>query len=144
MNRKTWWRSAGLSGHRGKSLVKGAGPVLRIEIRQQIAQGRKGGQAGAPARLSVARPELEPDPEWHVLVLASVQHGQYRFGEDQWDISLQSFTQALAPMRSLVDGRRHVHVDVFVAHLDGENPHVVGPKIERSAAAEIETRVVPV
>ena len=47
----------------------------------------------------------------------------------------------------MLDGiatRRHVHVDLPVVDLDREAAQLVGPLVERAAAAEVEARVVPV
>ncbi len=136
--------TAGVAGHERQTVDQRQTVVGRIEVGQHVGHRREHGEPGAPARLPIARPEVHAGAHDVARRHGIVEQTEHGLGDDQRDALLQSLLQAMQQVARPValgfddDG----HPTVF--DLDRVGPHVVGPRIQRAARAQIEAGVVPV
>src|SRR5262249_55535823 len=96
-------------------------------------------QARPPARLPVARPEVEALAERPGRGLASFEEPDDRLGQDQGNVTLETVPQPPLQVGLWVVPRRRVHPHLAVAGLRG-----AGAEVEGAAGGQLEARVVPV
>src|SRR5262245_23209765 len=112
-------------------------------MRQQVHDGGQDSQPLAPTRLPVTGAEVQADTEWFNRIDTLIQQVDDGLCDNEWNISLESVPQALALMSTCISTQRQVHPNHRIADLHREDGYVVGPLVERSAAGQVETGVVP-
>ena len=125
-------------------MVGGARPVPGVELGQQVHHAGVDRQARPPARLPVARPEVEARAERPGRGLTAFEEPDDRLGQDQGDVALEAVPQPPLSVGRRVFPRRRVHPHLAVASLRGEGADVVGPEVEGAAGGQVEAGVVPV
>src|SRR3712207_4897419 len=138
------WLDLTVRGNPAGAMEQGKVGFLIRQHRKQVAEGRKDGQADAPA-------VPVPDPEerdlsddlggWH----PSGELASHGLSDDEVKIVSQALLQPPTPVSGrvgLAEDRLHPYLARF-AHLGRAGWNVVGPEIKGAAAGEIEPGMMP-
>jgi hypothetical protein len=111
---------------------------------QQVAKRREDRDAHVPA-IAVLRPEQRGLPHDIGRRRAGRELTMHGLGDDQAEVMRKPVRKPPMPVRGGIGmTERGLHPDLAIANRDRAGRHVVRPQVERAAAFEIETRVVPV
>ena len=136
--------AGGGAGDVDEAVVEGERAVLVIEAGEDVGHGGEDGEAGAPARGSIADAEERSTPH-DVRGRVQLAEADHALSEDEADVLLQALIELSRPVCAaiLLDGPR-VEPDATVAHLDAERGDIVSEGIEGATAGEVELGVMPV
>ena len=134
-----------LPGHVPESLVDCPGPVIVMQVGQDVGCAGQDAHGSLPAIGRVGRPETGAYPQRLAVIGSGGLQAQHRFGDDQSDVVFKAVLQSAPPVLPFVS-RRRVGIDPHFAvdHLYREASYIISEGVEGAAAGEIEACVVPV
>ncbi len=118
--------------------------VGRVQVGKEVGHRDEHGEPGAPTAPAVARAEVEPDPDDVGGLHTGFEQSEHRLRDHECEPVFQALLQPAAEVRY---GIAHVAGgDEHVVTVDGhvEAARVVGERVERATAGEVEPGVVPV
>ncbi len=127
----------------GERVDEGQWPVGRVERGEQVGHGHEHGQPGSPACVAIGRPVVEGLGHDR-LRTAGLQQPERGLGHDEGDALLEPVAQpSLEPAHGIgLRAGRDEDGAVVDGHVEADR--VVGPRVERAPAGQIEAGVVPV
>ena len=102
------------------------------------------GEPRAPPRLAVAGAEVDAGPHDVASGHTLGKEPEHGFGRDERDALLESLLQPVEQVTGAIRIRVDHDRDPAIIDLDRIGADVVGPRVERSARAQVEAGVVPV
>ena len=137
--------SGALGGHLSDALVEGERAVFGVQMREDVGRAGHHRQGLSPAAIRVGGPEHGADGQRRPVVGGRRVESEDGLGDHQPDVVLHPVFEAARPPLNRV-GLRRAGIDphASVGHGDREGPHVVGERVERAAAGEVEPGVMPV
>ena len=135
--------------HRSRSPPAGYPGIVRDKARRSAShqggyQSGQHGETGAPA-VPVSCAEEHPLADQAPRVDSVADQAEHRFGDDEPDVVLHPFTEAISPVCfsiGIAGAAGHPHF--AVAYLDLRRGYVIGPQVECPARDEIKAGMVPV
>src|SRR5579871_2518499 len=101
------------------------------------------GQTRSPPLLPIAGPKFQPGPKGPCRRCVSSEERDRPFGQDERNVSLQAYNQALLLMLARRGLLRNINPHLVIANFHRKRPDVVRPLIERPSGGQIEPGVMP-
>ncbi len=140
-----WGLAADVAGEEGERMDEGERPVARREPGQQVRHAGQHGHPAPPPVATVAFPEPVGDLEDRPFSAGQFEQRRHGLGDHQREAVFEPVLQPPAPPLGGSRARAGTNGDGIVVGVDQhlEPGGVVGPRVERATAGEVEPGVVP-